>query len=167
MNNKTTVIWAGIILIVLVAFFWFGEGGGAALLVDRQLDIDSALSAEQTNFDFGNIVMGDGKVRTSFMVVNNTTDEIKVDSVVTSCMCTEVFIINGDQRRGPYGMPGHGLVVPRANEVIAPGEEREIEVVFDPAAHGPAGAGFSERHVYLVDDEGGVLTLIITAVVTL
>ena len=33
-------------------------------------------------------------------------------------------------------------------------EEMEIEVIFDPNAHGPAGVGLAERAVYLDNDRG-------------
>ena len=62
-------------------------------------------------------------------------------------------------------MPGHGGSVPKVNDTIKAGETREIEVVFDPNAHGPAGVGLIERVVRLEYGEK-TLELNIKAVVT-
>jgi len=51
------------------------------------------------------------------------------------------------------------------NDTIKAGETREIEVVFDPNAHGPAGVGLIERVVRLEYGEK-TLELNIKAVVT-
>ena len=63
-------------------------------------------------------------------------------------MCTEATFIKGDIRKGPVGMAGHGYV-PKINEALNVDEEAEILVVFNPAAHGPAGLGKTERVIYL------------------
>mgnify|MGYP001618214936 FL=1 len=82
-------------------------------------------------------------------------------------MCTTAYIIreNGSKSR-PFGMPGHGGAVPRANEIIKAGESRDIEVVYDPNAHGPAGVGRIDRLVYLEDADGNKLQFEIKANVT-
>jgi hypothetical protein len=135
--------------------------------VDRQVEAGSLLSADETKYDFGTISMGDGEVKKLFTVSNDTGADVRVDTVATSCMCTNAFIIDGENKRGPFGMPGHGNTVPKANEIIKADEKRIIEVVFDPAAHGPAGVGAVERYVYLVDEKGGALQLEVKADVTL
>jgi hypothetical protein len=56
--------------------------------------------------------------------------------------------------------------VPKANELIKAGSSLDIEVVYDPAAHGPAGVGAVDRFVYLTEPNGGTLELEIKAVVT-
>ena len=61
-------------------------------------------------------------------------------------------------------MPGHGFG-PKIDETFLPGEEAVIEVIFDPSAHGPAGIGTVERAVYLENDSGLLLELLIKAVV--
>ena len=54
-------------------------------------------------------------------------------------------------------MPGHGGAVPRVNEIIKAGESRDIEVVYNPNAHGPAGVGLIERSVFLEDENGKII----------
>lgn len=163
---KTIIIWVLVLAAILILFLW-RSGDTAALPVQSQLDFGSMLAAENGSYDFGTISMKDGNVRTEFSVTNGTLNDIRVDSIVTSCMCTTAYIAKGGEKRGPFGMPGHGEFVPKANETIKAGEEWTIEVVFDPAAHGPAGAGMVERSVYIMDERGGALELKFTADVTL
>lgn len=128
--------------------------------------ISSALVSEETSFDFGTISMASGNVSRSFKVKNESGTAGKITKVYTSCMCTTAFIVSGDGKRsGPFGMPGHGLM-PRVNKEIVPGEEVAVEVVFDPAAHGPAGVGPIQREIYLEGESGILAVLEIKALVT-
>lgn len=167
MKNKTTIIWTVIIISGALGLLWWGGSNKASLPTESQLRSASVLTAPIVSRDFGVISMKNGNVRTSFAVINPSQNEIRIDSIVTSCMCTTAYIANGDAKKGPFGMPGHGAPVPKANEIMKAGEEKIIEVVFDPAAHGPAGVGLAERYIYLVDETGGVLQLEIKAEVTL
>ena len=62
-------------------------------------------------------------------------------------------------------MPGHGFI-PGINEAVQPGEEAEVEVVFDPAAHGTAGVGKIERLVYVENNGSRTMQFLIKASVT-
>lgn len=55
---------------------------------------------------------------------------------------------------------------PSINQTINPGEEASVEVVFDPAAHGPAGVGQIQRTVTIENNTGKPLELGFSAVVT-
>lgn len=123
------------------------------------------LSAEETFYNFGKISMKDGNVSKTFKVWNKSSGDVNLESVTTSCMCTVAYVVNAGGKQGPFGMPGHGSV-PKVNEVIKAGESRDIEVVYDPNAHGPAGVGMIDRFVYLVDENGQKLELEIKANVT-
>jgi hypothetical protein len=64
-------------------------------------------------------------------------------------MCTTATLTTSSGRLyGPFGMPGHGFVPP-TNAPLSPGQEASVRIVFDPAAHGPAGVGRVERVVTL------------------
>lgn len=125
------------------------------------------LTAEETLYDFGTISMKNGNVSKIFRVANSSGRDVNLESITTSCMCTNAYILspNGG-RKGPFGMPGHGGMFPKANEIIKAGEIREIEVVYDPNAHGPAGIGRIDRFIWLVDESGNKLELEIKANVT-
>ena len=117
-------------------------------------------------YDFGKISMKDGNVTKIFKVFNDTNKDILYPSLTTSCMCTKAYFVSpsGD-KKGPFGMPGMG-VVPKLNETIKAGATADIEVVYDPNAHGPAGVGMIDRFIYLEDESGKKMEFEIKAVVT-
>ncbi len=136
----------GIVLVLgLIWFFQQAANKDNANPVETSLGV---LSAEELNFDFGTISMAKGKVSHSFKIKNTGSEPLTIIKIHTSCMCTEATFIKGDARKGPVGMAGHDYV-PKINEALNVDEEAEILVVFDPAAHGPAGLGKTERVVYL------------------
>ena len=110
--------------------------------------------------------MKNGNVSKKFTITNPTDENIFISSLTTSCMCTNAYFIQLDgNKKGPFSMPGMGFV-PKLNENIKAGESRDIEVVYDPNAHGPAGVGMIDRFVYLEDSSGKKLQLEIKANVT-
>lgn len=115
-----------------------------------------ALTLSERSFDFGEIKMSGGNVTRSFTISNDSVEDVKIEKITTSCMCTIAYLSGGAERKGPFGMPGHGGPTKAADEVIRAGERREIEVVFDPNAHGPAGIGSIDRSVYIEDSLGRV-----------
>jgi hypothetical protein len=71
-------------------------------------------------------------------------------------MCTEAVLVQGGERSGPFGMPGHGST-PAIDRVVQPGSEVTVEAIFDPNAHGPAGIGRANR---VISVEVGTRTLV-------
>lgn len=110
------------------------------------------LSAKEKTFDFGLISMSKGKVEHTFTLNNSGDSKIKITKIYTSCMCTEATLINGTSNKGPFGMPGHGGNSQKLNEIINPGDEINVSVVVDPAAHGPQGTGPAKKIVYIETD---------------
>ena len=125
----------------------------------------SPLVPSETLYDFGAISMKNGLAEHRFNITNPTDVPVRLKSVFTSCMCTKAFLDSPAGVKGPFGMQGMGSVPP-ADELIAPGQSREVRVVYDPNAHGPAGVGQINRFVYLIDDTERVLRLEIKATVT-
>ena len=111
------------------------------------------LMAEETFFDFGTVPMYGGKVKHSFRLKNTGQGPVKISKIYTSCMCTEVMLISGQSKKGPFGMPGHGGLVSFANQEIGAGEEALMEAEVDPAAHGPQGTGPAKKVVYIETDD--------------
>ena len=164
---KKNIITFAVILVGLLALMWWGKPTQTLTSVPGSNPGDgNALTATEKLYDFGTISMADGKVSKIFQVTNPTAKDINIESVVTSCMCTVAYIESANGEKGPFGMPGHGGPVARANEIIKVGESREVKVVYDPNAHGPAGIGPVDRFIYLTDTSGGTLELEIKAVVT-
>ena len=146
-------------------FFW--GRANQALSSSTPSGAASALAAAEVSYDFGTISMKNGNVSKVFKVINSTTQDIKVPSLTTSCMCTTAYIIKADGSRSrPFGMPGHGGAVPKANAIVEAGGSLNIEVVYDPNAHGPAGVGLIERAVFLEDESNNVIEFNFKANVT-
>ncbi|MBI2099844.1 MAG: DUF1573 domain-containing protein [Candidatus Vogelbacteria bacterium] len=117
------------------------------------------------NYDFGTVSMAAGKVKYNFIITNISSEAVTIEKMYTSCMCTTASLALAGQQFGPFGMPGH-MAIPEINQTIKPGETASVEVVFDPAAHGPAGVGRTERTVTIENNVGQPVELQFVAVVT-
>ena len=120
------------------------------------------LAAEESSFDFGNISMAAGKVSHTFKIKNSGAEPVIISKIYTSCMCTETTLVKQNGRFGPFGMPGH-ISIPKINQILKADEEAAVEVVFDPAAHGPAGLGQTERKITIENNGKNEMTLLIRA----
>lgn len=125
----------------------------------------SLLTAKHGEFDFGQISMAKGKVSHTYELTNAGDRPESIASTETSCMCTEATLkFSNGQQHGPFGMPGHGGAHHHMEPVmVKPGESVQVEVVFDPTAHGPTGVGKITREIMVKTDEGRVTTLAFTA----
>ncbi|PIP69011.1 hypothetical protein CO033_02260 [Candidatus Nomurabacteria bacterium CG_4_9_14_0_2_um_filter_32_10] len=173
MKTKTIIIW---ILAILGALLLLMYGGSKNIMsltlpsdsskVSKISEIKDRLITSEILYDFGTISMKDGDVSKTFKVTNGTSLDILIPSLTTSCMCTRAYFIEpGGNKNGPFGMQGMG-VVPKLNKTIKAGESADIEVIYDPNAHGPAGVGMIDRFIYLEDSEGNKLQFEIKARVT-
>lgn len=124
----------------------------------------NTLSAREPKHDFGSISMAAGKVTHRYWISNTTAAPIVIRKIYTSCMCTTAALVKGVRKFDPYGMPGHGHI-PAINETLHPNEDAFIEVVFDPAAHGPSGVGPIERFVTVETSSERPLELAFSALV--
>jgi len=124
-----------------------------------------ALASISPFYNFGKISMAAGNVSKVYWIKNISGDPLDITRLSTSCMCTVATLITPAGKKGPFGMPGHGPT-PRLEEHLAPGESAQVEVVFDPAAHGPAGIGQTDRIVTIENDGGLPLELRFSAMVT-
>ncbi len=114
---------------------------------------------------FGRISMAAGKVSHRYSIRNTGVSPLTITKIYTSCMCTAATLVTRTATRGPFGMAGHGIQ-PSVRERLAPGETAQVDVVFDPAAHGPAGVGPTDRVVTILNDVGPSLELRFNAMVT-
>ncbi len=126
---------------------------------------DGSFASDETFFDFGKISMARGDVERVFRLKNTSPFPVTVKKMYTSCMCTTAYLSYEDFKFGPVGMPGHSAV-PTINKEIQSGETFDVRVVFDPAAHGPAGVGRIERVVTIEEENGNITQVGFVAVVT-
>ena len=123
------------------------------------------LVAPQETFNFGAISMAGGKVKHRYAIRNAGTEPLVIRKIYTSCMCTTAALVKNGKKSDAFGMPGH-TPIPTIDVPLNPGEEGFIEVVFDPAAHGPAGVGPIERVVTVENSAGQPLELEFAALVS-
>ncbi len=123
-----------------------------------------ALASMAPYYNFGTVSMGAGNVAHRYTVSNLGSAPVTITKLFTSCMCTTATLVTPSARRGPFGMPGHAPI-PIIRERLGPGEMAQVDVVFDPAAHGPAGVGQIDRTVTIENDAGAPLQLAFTAMV--
>ncbi|OHB17847.1 MAG: hypothetical protein A2749_02545 [Parcubacteria group bacterium RIFCSPHIGHO2_01_FULL_45_26] len=174
MNSKNILLLG---LVILLGFFLWGYKRNVgtdktpALVGNSHPALAAVseiprLSASEMFYDFGTISMKKGEVQKEFVISNSSDKEIKLKTILTSCMCTKAYLLRPDgKNKGPFGMPGMGYIPP-ADELIETGGSRIVRVVYDPNAHGPAGVGQIERTVMLTDSNGGNIRLGIKALVT-
>ncbi len=162
--NKIVI---GIIaLLLLGGVVWIARPDSQSTAATLSTSSNGTLTVEEANnYDFGTISMAAGKVTHSFKIKNTGNETVTINKMYTSCMCTTALLKKGDKQFGPYGMPGHGAI-PKIGQAINPNEEATVEVIFDPAAHGPAGVGRIERAVYLENNAGDPIELMFVASVT-
>lgn len=123
------------------------------------------LTAAEKKFSFGPISMARGKVTHRYKITNAGTETLNIRKIYTSCMCTTAALVKDGKKSEAFGMPGHAPI-PTINAPLAPREDAFVEVVFDPAAHGPAGVGPIERVVTLENSGGRPLELEFFALVS-
>lgn len=165
--SKTTIIGIAIAIVTLGGAIWFAYPSSqqANDMASLPQSFSKALSAEETDFDFGSISMAAGKVKHTFKIQNISNEPINIEKMYTSCMCTAAVLMMEGGRFGPYGMAGHGFI-PKINEMLSSGEKAVVEVIFDPAAHGPAGVGRIQRTITIENSAGQPFELGFTALVT-
>lgn len=163
---KKSIIIGTIIVLGLIGLMFWGWNNQTAESSKLENGGESSLFAPEILYDFGTISMANGKVKKVFKITNPTNRDVLISSIVTSCMCTTAYIQNADGEKGPFGMPGHGGPVAKADEVVRAGESLNIKVVYDPNAHGPAGVGLIDRFIDLTEANGGTMRFEIKATVT-
>lgn len=131
-----------------------GIFGGAFLLMrgPQATEANSAsftneakLEVSQKDFDWGNIPFKGGNIKADFVIKNMSEVPLRLKNVRTSCHCTQARVILENGSSPYFGM---NTVSGWVGEV-APGGQAQVEVVFDPAYHGPGGVGPINRFVEL------------------
>ncbi len=165
---KKIIAWT-IVIMGIFGLLWFtgkskvSNQNTQVKIENQSINSENQLTKSETFYDFGIISMKNGNVSKIFKVTNRTEKDILFPSLTTSCMCTAAYFIQLDGRKsGPFGMSSMGFV-PKLNETIKAGQSANIEVVYDPNAHGPAGVGIIDRFVYLEDTGGNKMEFEIKA----
>ncbi|MDH3286608.1 MAG: DUF1573 domain-containing protein [Betaproteobacteria bacterium] len=174
-NNRRNILYAlvagTVVVIALGIFVPQKKPSGGWVPYDEarpavaQFSGARVLTSDAPSFDFGRISMAKGKVSHRYSIRNSGATPLTITKIFTSCMCTTATLITPSAKKGPFGMPGHGWLA-SVSELLAPEELAQVDVVFDPAAHGPAGVGPTARTVTVLNDAGLALELRFNAMVT-
>ncbi|KKU55882.1 hypothetical protein A3H89_02575 [Candidatus Amesbacteria bacterium RIFCSPLOWO2_02_FULL_48_11] len=108
-------------------------------------DDSAKLFVDHQNYDWQNINYSGGVVTHSFPVGNQGTAPLTVANMKTSCMCTTVKLISTSGTSPAFAMHQQS----DWKGTVQPGETAQLEIVFDPAFHGPQGVGPMERIISL------------------
>lgn len=101
------------------------------------------LEVSETEYDFGTVPLMGGILKKTFEIKNNGDGDLVIGPLWTSCHCTSaIFKWNGKQS------PEFNMAKIPWSQKLAPGETGQIEVIFDPAFHGPAGIGAAIRAIF-------------------
>ena len=163
MNSKIIIIGAVATLALLF--------GGLFLMSRPQPQVSlnpqatGQLTVGESFYDFGSVSMAKGLVTRKFTLTNSGSVPATITKMFTSCACTKAKLTVAGQSWGPIGMPGH-TAIPNLAVQVDPGQIAEVEAVFDPAAHGPAGVGLIERQITIEQNGQSPLQLSFKAVVT-
>lgn len=159
-NTKTDKIIIGIILVSFLilagGLFLVSRMKGAPEVIVSQ---NAKARVEETEHDWGEIKLDGGDVKKTFVIKNVGTDSLQLANVKTSCMCTTAQVKIGDEKSPFFGMHSRSSWVGE----VAPGEEAKLEVVFDPAYHGPSGIGSITREVVVETNDKNNLKLTFTS----
>lgn len=171
-RNTKFIIGAGAVILVLGGLIIFAKpepitNTPTAVEMVKSSAGNSAgrLTTTQAKFSFGPISMASGKVTHRYPIRNTGTEQVVIRKLYTSCMCTTAALVKNGKAGEAFGMPGH-TPIPTINVAMNPQEEALVEVVFDPAAHGPAGVGPIERVVTIENSAGQPLELEFAALVS-
>lgn len=163
MSSKAIIIGAIITLALLFGGLYFLSRPGPKVTVNPQAL--GQLTASESFYDFGSVSMAKGLVARKFSLTNSGSVPATITKMFTSCMCTKAKLTFAGQSWGPVGMPGQ-TAIPNLAVQVDPGQTAEVEAIFDPAAHGPAGVGVIERQVTIEQNGQSPLKLSFKALVT-
>lgn len=163
-NRFKILISAAVVLII---------GGIIAVALLANLNSDSGqagtakLVIESTRYDFGDVSMARGLVKKNFVLKNEGEADLKISNISTSCMCTTAVLEIKGEKSPVFGMAGHGTNPAFWSTKLPPGQSANLEVIFDPNAHGPDATGQITRQINFSTNDGGknntASALIITA----
>jgi hypothetical protein len=144
-RNIKIVKWGSFIAILAVLALLFFNG--AFLKESGVLEINPEMK------DIGVVDRREGVKVTTFDVKNIGEGNLKLNSMVTSCMCTQATIIKDGEESPKFGMAGHGTNPVGWSQVLEPGEEALLKVYYDPNVH-PELTGPVRRGITIFSSEG-------------
>lgn len=138
--TKLLIIFAP--ALVIIGGFIFLIGGNVSQKLQSGIP---KLEINPKEYDVGDVSMKTGLVKRDYEIKNIGSGDLKIDDIWTSCHCTTAILKVAGKESPRFGLDHAGFW----SQIIAPGETGYLEVVFDPAFHGPSGIGPAVREIYL------------------
>lgn len=143
MGDKKIIIGVVFVTILILVGGVFLLSGGSSTSTTIAVSQNTKAEIDSKTFDWGNIPLKGGNVSKTFTIRNTGTDILKLTNIKTSCHCTKAQVKIDDTTSPSFGMNSVSSWIGE----VPPGQEAQLEVVFDPAYHGPQGAGPINRLV--------------------
>lgn len=144
--KKIAMIFLPLVLIsgglVLSLKYYFPE--------EKEISGTPKIEINPLEYDAGTVSMAEGLVKYTYEIQNKGDGDLKIDRIWTSCDCTAAILKVGDKISPKFGMHQNPAFW---SQKIATGETGYLEVIFDPAFHGPGGTGLAVRAVYLSSND--------------
>jgi len=115
---------------------------------EQDLKPKQVLEVQPASYDFGEVSVQGGEVRTSFIVRNNGDKDLVLKDLDTSCGCTEAAIVVDGQEGPRFNMRMHREGPSEWSVLLAPGAQVELRVYYNPRVHLTL-RGDVTREVYL------------------
>lgn len=151
MDEKKYIIIISLssVLLLFVGIFFVTKTTSAPQISAAQNA--KAETQDPTSFDWGKIPMSEGYATKKFTIKNLGTDTLELFNVKTSCHCTKANVEIDGKSSQNFGMSGVSSWIGK----VLPGKEAKINVIFDPAFHGPQGVGPVTRFVSIETNDKG------------
>lgn len=142
MNEKKIILITVFVSILVIVTGVFLIGKISSPMVSASQNA-KAYTIDPTSYDWGDIDYNGGIVAKIFTIKNTGSGVLSFSNIRTSCHCTKARMIIGGKTSPDFGMSGVSSWIGN----VDPGKEAKLEVLFDPAFHGPQGVGAVNRFV--------------------
>lgn len=147
------VRWQKIKKIISILLLWIVVAGGITWGIigysSQKQNGNSGvpeIAIDSFEYDFGTVSMAEGMVKHVFKIRNVGQSDLRINRIWTSCMCTTARLRVNGKTSPEFGMHSASMLW---SQKISPRQTAYLDVVFNPAYHGPQGTGAIVRVIYL------------------
>lgn len=145
LNTMKKFVFIIAIILFVGGFVVYKISGG-----EKTQTAQAYVEVDKYSIDLGRVSMADGVAKTTFNLKNSGDQELEINALQTSCMCTTVKLIIDGNESPIFGMHAN----PAWKTNLAAGASAVLEVMFDPNAHGPEATGPFERLILVGSNAG-------------
>lgn len=151
-NDSRIVIFSVIAAALVLGGLIIAFTGNDNLASSESQNGTPRLEINEEKFDLGNIPMSQGTVTRTVTVSNTGNGPLEIFGMKTSCMCTSATLTIDGNRSPEFSLHNNPAFW---SEKLAAGQKADLEITFDPNAHGPDATGPITRTVHIKSTDGG------------